>query len=135
MWTNICLSVWMLLWFRLSNSYKNEYNKAQVCLHILWLQLFKNRTLCQIHDLSHSRSTLESSEGRIYDFRRKNKSSEGSQMHQKVELSKRLCPERWQLESCKYWSTSPSKLLLYDSRINSKGQMWFDNIQKKRWQV
>ena len=41
-------------------------------------------------------------------------------MHKKDELSRRLCPEGWWPENYNSWSTSPSKLLLHDSRINFK---------------
>ena len=46
--------------------------------------------------------------------------SEGSQILQKDELSKRLCLEGWPPERWFSWSTSPSKLLMHDPRISFK---------------
>ena len=125
------------MWVR---SFNLNWNMFQLTQHKLFFPtsykytLFGNKYFVEIMIL-HSRKTSVSPEGWIYNIKKENKPSEGSLTTQKDNLSRRLCLEGWPLERCFSWSTSASKLLLYNSRIRFKSQMWCDKIQKKCWQV
>ena len=114
--------------------YVLDNTKLIVLPYVSWIHTFWNEYFVKTMIL-HSRNKLESSEGWIYTIRKENKPSEGSRMIQKDELSWRLCSEGWPPNKCFSWSISPSKLLLHDSRIRFKSQIWCDKIHKKCWQV
>ena len=81
-----------------------------------------------VYMFSHLRNRLESSEGWIYHIRKENKPLDVTQTIDKDKPSRRLCLEGWPLKRCFSWTTSPSKLLLYDSRIIFKSQIWRDKL-------